>query len=75
MTTSPLIIRPPLSPDELREHIEGYVQVAQSFSPDPLPEDTAQRRLHRLTTLPGYRLEQVRSAYCHWLHWRCLYAS
>ena len=64
MTASPLIIRSPLSPDELREHIEGYVQVAQSFSPDPLPEDTAQRRLHRLTTLPGYRSEQVRSAYC-----------
>jgi GNAT superfamily N-acetyltransferase len=62
-TASPLIIRPPHSPDELREHIEGYVQVAQSFSTDPLPEDTAQRRLRRLTTLPGYRTEQVRSAY------------
>ena len=34
-----LIIRPPLSPDELVEHIKGYVEVAQSFSPDPLPED------------------------------------
>lgn len=63
MTASPLIIRPPLSSDELREHIEGYVQVAQSFSPDPLPEDTAQRRLRRLTTLPGYRPEMARSAY------------
>jgi GNAT superfamily N-acetyltransferase len=63
MTASSLIIRPPLSPAELREHIEGYVRVAQSFSPDPLPEDTAQRRLRRLTTAPGYRSEQVRSAY------------
>jgi predicted N-acetyltransferase YhbS len=63
MTASSLIIRPPLSPGELREHMEGYVQVAQSFSPDPLPEDMAQRRLRRITTLPGYRPEQVRSAY------------
>jgi predicted N-acetyltransferase YhbS len=63
MMASPLIIRPALSPDELREHIEGYVQVAQSFSPDPLPEDMAQRRLSRITTSPSYRLEQVRSAY------------
>jgi predicted N-acetyltransferase YhbS len=60
---SPLVVRPALSPDELREHMDGYVQVAQSFSPDPLPEDMAQRRLHRVTTLPGYRPEQVRSAY------------
>ncbi|MDQ2906166.1 MAG: GNAT family N-acetyltransferase [Chloroflexota bacterium] len=58
-----MIIRPPLSPDELAEHITGYVEVAQSFSPDPLPEDTANWLLHRLTTLPGYRQEQVRSAY------------
>lgn len=28
-----------------------------------MPEDTASRLLHRLTTLPGYRQEQVRSAY------------
>ncbi|GAC1350877.1 MAG: hypothetical protein NVSMB27_37650 [Ktedonobacteraceae bacterium] len=63
MTASPLVIRPSLSPDELREHIEGYVQVAQSFSPDPLPEDMAQRRLRRITTSPSYRPEQIRSAY------------
>lgn len=63
MPTSPLIIRPPLSSDELTEHMQGYVEVAQSFSPDPLPEDTAQRLLDRLTTLPGYRQEQVHSAY------------
>ena len=63
MTESSLIIRPPLSPDELTDHINGYVEVAQSFSPDPLPEDTANRLLRRLTTLPGYRQEQVRSAY------------
>lgn len=43
--------------------MQGYVEVAQSFSPDPLPEGTAQRLLNRLTTLPGYREEQVRSAY------------
>ncbi|HEY4383324.1 MAG TPA: GNAT family N-acetyltransferase [Ktedonobacteraceae bacterium] len=59
----PLIVRPALSPDELKVHMEGYVQVAQSFSPDPLPEDMVQRRLHRITTLPGYRPEQVRSVY------------
>ncbi len=58
-----LIIRPPLSPDELVEHIKGYVEVAQSFSPDPLPEDAANRLLLKLTTLPGYRQEQVRCAY------------
>lgn len=58
-----LHIRPPRSPEELGEHIEGYVQVAQSFSPDPLPEDTSTRLLNRLTTLPGYRQEQIRSAY------------
>ena len=63
MAASSLIIRSPLSPDELTEHIKGYVQVAQSFSPDPLPEDTATRLLLRLTTFPGYRQEQVRSAY------------
>src|SRR5690349_10278443 len=63
MAASSLIIRPPDTPGELREHIEGYVQVAQSFSPDPLPEDTAQRRLHRITTSPSYCLEQIRSAY------------
>lgn len=45
------------------EHMEGYVQVAQSFSPDPLPADMAQRRLRRITTTPGYRPEQVRGAY------------
>ncbi|MHB8598509.1 MAG: GNAT family N-acetyltransferase [Ktedonobacteraceae bacterium] len=63
MAVSSLIIRPPHSPDELIEHIKGYVEVAQSFSPAPLPEDTANRLLRRLTTLPGYRQEQVRSAY------------
>jgi hypothetical protein len=39
MTTSSLTIRPPQSSDELREHLDGYVEVAQSFSPDPLPKD------------------------------------
>ncbi len=63
MDTTSLLVRPPLSPDELAEHINGSVQVDQSFSPDPLPEDAAARRLHRLTTFPGYRQEQVRSAY------------
>jgi predicted N-acetyltransferase YhbS len=63
MTTSSLLIRPPHSPDELTEHMKGYVEVAQSFSPDPFPEDTANRLLRRLITLPGYRPEQVRSAY------------
>ncbi len=63
MAASSLLIRSPLSPDELTEHINGYVQVAQSFSPDPLPRDTATRLLSRLTTFPGYRQEQVRSAY------------
>ena len=63
MIVSPLIIRSPLNSDELMEHIKGNVEVAQSFSLDPLPEDTANRLLHRLTTLPGYREEQVRSAY------------
>ncbi|GHO62483.1 hypothetical protein KSC_013750 [Ktedonobacter sp. SOSP1-52] len=63
MSLPSLLVRPPRSPDEVSEHIQGYVEVAQSFSPDPLPEDTASRLLHRLTTLPGYRQEQVRSAY------------
>lgn len=63
MAVSSLIIRPPRSLDELTEHIKGYVEVAQSFSPDPLPEDMANRLLRRLTTLPGCRSEQVRSAY------------
>ncbi len=63
MTASALTIRPPQSADELREHLDGYVEVAQSFSSDPLPEDMASRLLRRLTTLPGYRSEQVRSAY------------
>ena len=63
MTTSSFLIRPPRSPDELTEHMKGYVEVAQSFSPDPFPEDTANRLLRRLITLPGYRPEQVRSAY------------
>ncbi|MEO8970732.1 MAG: GNAT family N-acetyltransferase [Ktedonobacteraceae bacterium] len=63
ITSSSLIIRPPLSSNELTDHIRGYIEVAQSFSPDPLPEDTAKRLLHRLTTLPGYRQEQVRNAY------------
>jgi GNAT superfamily N-acetyltransferase len=63
MAAPTLIIRPPLSPDELSEHIKGDVEVDQSFSPDPLPEDTATRFLRRLTTYPGYRQEQIRSAY------------
>jgi predicted N-acetyltransferase YhbS len=63
MPTDDLHIHPPLSPEELSEHIEGYVQVAQSFSPEPLPSDTAERLLSRLTSLPGYRQEQIRSAY------------
>jgi predicted N-acetyltransferase YhbS len=63
MCASPFLIRPALSLDELREHVEGYVQVAQSFSPDPLPPDTATRQLRRLTTAPGFRPEQVRNAY------------
>ncbi len=63
MTIPSFLIRPPHSPEELTDHIKGYVEVAQSFSPAPLPEDTAKRLLHRLITLPGYRLEQVRSAY------------
>lgn len=63
MTISSLLIRPPFSPDELTDHMQGYVEVAQSFSPDPFPEDKADRLLHKLITLPGYRPEQVRSAY------------
>lgn len=63
MAFSSFLIRPPRSLDELTDHIKGYVEVAQSFSPDPLPEDTANRLLRRLITLPGYRQEQVRSAY------------
>ena len=63
MTTSSLIIRPPHTPDELMDHARGYVEVAQSFSPDPLPEDMASRLVQRLTTMPGYRQEQVRTAY------------
>ena len=63
MTTASFLIRPPHSPDELTEHMNGYVEVAQSFSPDPFPEDTANRLLRRLITLPGYRPEQIRSAY------------
>ncbi|HEY7417086.1 MAG TPA: GNAT family N-acetyltransferase [Ktedonobacteraceae bacterium] len=63
MTMSSFLIRPPDSPDELTDHMKGYVEVAQSFSPDPLPEDTADWLLRRLVTLPGYRPEQVRSAY------------
>jgi predicted N-acetyltransferase YhbS len=62
MSASSLRIRPARTPDELRTYVEGYVQVAQSFSPDPLPQDIAARRLDRLTTLPGFRLEQVRCA-------------
>ncbi|HZR39793.1 MAG TPA: GNAT family N-acetyltransferase [Ktedonobacteraceae bacterium] len=63
MTASSLIIRPPLTPDELKEHMEGYVQVNQAFSSDPWPADAAQQRLRRITTSPSYRLEQIRSAY------------
>jgi predicted N-acetyltransferase YhbS len=43
--------------------MQGYVEVNQEFSPDPFPEDTVNRLLHKLITLPGYRPEQVRSAY------------
>src|SRR5258708_13503779 len=63
MTVSSFLIRRPHSPDELTDHVKGYVEVAQSFSPDPFPEDTANRLLRRLITFPGYRPEQVRSAY------------
>src|SRR5215469_10079935 len=63
MMVASFLIRPPHSPEELADHITGYVEVAQSFSPDPLPGDTASRLLRRLTTLPGFRPEQVRSAY------------
>lgn len=62
---SSFLIRPPRSPDELADHMNGYVEVNQAFSPDPFPEDTAHRLLRRLITLPGYRPEQVRSAYRH----------
>jgi predicted N-acetyltransferase YhbS len=62
MSASSLLIRPARTPDELRTYVEGYVQVAQSFSPDLLPQDMAARRLDRLTTLPGFRSEQVRCA-------------
>jgi predicted N-acetyltransferase YhbS len=63
MMASPLIVRPSQSPDELKEHNEGYVQVAQTFYADPLPQDMAQQRQHRITTSPGYRPEQIRNAY------------
>lgn len=63
MVAATFIVRPPSSLDELTEHIKGDVEVDQSFSPDPLPEDTATRFLRRLTTYPGYRQEQIRSAY------------
>lgn len=67
-TTPPLLIRPSYSSQELADHLQGYVEVAESFSPDPLPADTATRQLHWLTTLPGYRPEQVRNAYRHGEH-------
>lgn len=60
---SSFLIRPPRSPEELADHVNGYVEVNQAFYPDPFPEDTASRLLRRLITLPGYRPEQVRSAY------------
>src|SRR2546425_911652 len=60
---SSFLIRPPRSLEELTDHMNGYVEVNQAFSPDPFPEDTANRLLRRLITLPGYRREQVRSAY------------
>jgi GNAT superfamily N-acetyltransferase len=63
VASSHLIVRPPDSADELREHIKRYVEVAQSFSPEPLPDDAVTQRLLRLTALPGYRQEQVRGAY------------
>ena len=63
MTASPLIVRAPGSLIELREHVQGNVEVNQAFSPEPLPEDTAERTFRWLTTLPGFREEQVRGAY------------
>lgn len=63
MIVSSYIVRSPRTLDELTEHVTGYVEVAQSFSPEPLPGDTSTRLLQRLTTAPGYRQEQVRSAY------------
>lgn len=63
MAASSYIVRPPHTVDELAEHVSGYVEVAQSFSAERLPEDTATRLLQKLTTFPGYRQEQVRSAY------------
>src|ERR1019366_6148548 len=63
LTISSLLIRPSHSPDELTDHLKGYVEVAQSFSPDPFPEDTVDRLRHKLITLPGYRPKQVRSVY------------
>lgn len=65
---SSLLIRPPRSPEELTDHLQGYVEVNQVFSPDPFPADTADRLLQKLLTLPGYRPEQVRSAYRHGEH-------
>ena len=63
MISSGFLIHSPYSAEELTDHIQGYVEVAQSFSPDPLPEDTVTRQLHSLTTLPGYQPEQVRNVY------------
>lgn len=63
MISSSFLIHPPHSPEELTDHIQGYVEVAQSFSPDSLPEDTVTRQLRSLTTLPGYKSEQVRNVY------------
>lgn len=63
MPASSLLVRSPQSADELLDHLKGYVEVAQSFSPDSLPQDAAERLLYRLLTLPDYRHEQVRSAY------------
>src|SRR5258708_33093393 len=59
MAASSLIIRSPLSPDDLTEHIKGYVQVVQSFSPDPLPADNPTRSLLQLTSCLDYRQDQV----------------
>ncbi len=63
MSTTSFSIRSPQSLDELTDHLKEYVEVAQSYSPDPLPEDTVDRLQRKLITLPGYRPEQVRSAY------------
>jgi hypothetical protein len=63
MISSSFLIRPPHTLEELIDHVQGYVEVGQSFSPDPFPQDTVARQLRSLTTLPGYKPEQVRNVY------------